>query len=76
MLGVLEKALTDRPFLLGERFSTADIMIGAILAMGSVAREITLAPVLDDYVSRLRARPACERAANLNWPPEIFGSAG
>lgn len=76
VLGILDAAVAGKPFLLGERFSAADIMIGAVLAMGSVAGEITLSPALSDYVARLQARPACIRAVELNWPPEVFGRSG
>ena len=72
VLETIAGALTG-DYLLGDRFSAADVMIGSTLAMSSVAGEIGPHPVLDPYIARLRSRPACQRAVDLNWPPEVFG---
>jgi glutathione S-transferase len=76
VLAGIEGALEGRQFLLGARFSAADVMLGSTLAMGAVAREYEPAPETAAYIARLRARPACERAADLTWPPEVFGQTG
>ncbi len=73
VLEIIEQALKGQSFLLGERFSAADVMLGSTLAMGAVAGEYRPSPATADYVARLRARPACERAADLTWPPAVFG---
>ncbi len=67
VLDVLVDALKDGPFLLGERFSAADVMIGATLAMGMFTGQIPARPQLAAYTGRLAARPAYVTAASMNW---------
>ena len=58
----LEKALGAAPFVAGKDFTAADVMIGATLYW---ARNIGLLegyPGLQDYVSRISARPAFVRS--------------
>jgi glutathione S-transferase len=62
-LRVIEKTLTTRPFIAGEAFSAADIlathcMTWALSAKLDVVGEASLA-----YIERMKARPACARAA-------------
>jgi glutathione S-transferase len=59
---VLVQALTSKPYLLGNEFSAADIMIGSTLAWGSFMGLLAGQPVLEDYVKRLIERPAYQRA--------------
>lgn len=72
---ILAEALAHGPYLLGETFTAADVMVGATLAMGRHTGEIPADPVLDAYVQRLEARPANQRAGALNWPPDLFAPA-
>jgi len=64
LVGVVERALGDRPFILGEAFSAADIMLGFGL---NIARHLQLVsdrtPRALAYCDRLVARPAFQRAA-------------
>lgn len=60
VLVALNDALLGRDYLLGERFSTADIMVGTTLMW--MSDEITRYPELLAYVQRLRERPAYQRA--------------
>jgi glutathione S-transferase len=64
---VLADALSPGPFLLGERFTAADVMIGSTLAMGLHTQELPAHPVLASYNERLAARPACRKASAINW---------
>jgi glutathione S-transferase len=63
-LGVVERAVTGRPYMLGEQFTTADVMIGSTLVwaqmMGLIGddRSSTAA-----YLTRLATRPAFQRAS-------------
>ena len=61
-VNILASGLAHRPFILGEQFSVADILIGHSLAW---ARAYEL-PLKDEhvqaYASRLWQRPALERA--------------
>jgi glutathione S-transferase len=58
----LTQALTGRPYLLGNEFSAADVMLGSTLAWGSFMGLLEGQPVLTDYVKRLTERPAYQRA--------------
>ncbi|SMY08327.1 glutathione S-transferase family protein [Flavimaricola marinus] len=52
----------EGPFLMGETFTVADIVFGHCLGWASVAKFSHDQPVLQDYLSRLRARPAYQAA--------------
>jgi len=55
------------PWILGARFSVADVMIGGDLYFGSEGLKIvTLKPASAAYVARCKARPAFQRAQLLN----------
>lgn len=59
---VLEAGVKDRPWLLGERFSAADVLIGSNLNFGMMFKLIEPRPAFAAYVERCRARPAFQRA--------------
>jgi len=59
---VISGALAGRSFLLGEQFSAADVMIGSTLVWSQFMGMLADQPVLADYVQRLAARPAFQRA--------------
>ncbi len=65
VLDVYDAALQPGPYMLGERFSAADIVTGQALnkAMGFSA--LDRHERLRDYVQRLRQRPAAIRALDL-----------
>lgn len=71
-LEVLEAALARSEYLAGERFTAADVMVGAVVNMRFHTGEVPRRPALVDYVGRLSARPAYVKAARINWPPELF----
>jgi len=61
---VLEAALEDGPWILGEKFSAADIAIGA--ALNFAVRQFKMVPSrpsFDRYLDRCEARPAFRRAS-------------
>lgn len=62
-LDALERALADGPYLLGDDFSGADVMVGYTVlvakAMGMVGAD---RPRLDAYLTRLSERPALRKA--------------
>jgi glutathione S-transferase len=63
---VLDQALSQGPWLLGEDFSAADIAIGA--SLNFVVRLFKMAPSrpsFEAYLDRCSARPAFQRAASL-----------
>lgn len=63
VLNALKSALTPGPYLLGDRFSAADLYIGAEIgwAMMFGAPGLKGETVFDDYVARVTARPAYQR---------------
>jgi len=71
-LNMLEAALTPGPWLLGERFSVADIVLGGLFAIAYFNKLVDPRPAFAAYNARLSARPAFQRAAEINWPPSQF----
>ena len=63
LVSVVERALGHHPFILGEEFSAADIMLGFGL---NIARHLEFVneetPRVRDYCDRLAARPAYQKA--------------
>jgi glutathione S-transferase len=68
VLDVLETALKPGPYLLGEKFSAADLYLGAHLGFGLRFKSVEARPVFVSYVERLYARPAAIRANELDGP--------
>jgi glutathione S-transferase len=68
VLNALRKALDPGPYLLGERFSAADVYVGAQMtwAMTFGAPGLKGDPVFDRYVERLGGRPAQQRASGAS----------
>ena len=60
--GVLSRALKGRPFILGEHFSAADVMLGSTLSWSSFLGLLNEQPEVQAYVKRLSERPAFQRA--------------
>ncbi len=59
---VISDGLGHQPYLLGEQFSAADIMVGGTLAWASFMGLLDGQPTLGAYVERLVQRPAYQRA--------------
>ena len=58
---VLNAALAKGPYLLGDRFTAADIMIGGGINYAMMFKLMTETPVLKAYVERITGRPAFQR---------------
>ncbi len=54
--------LGQGPYLLGERFSAADVLYGTTFAMFAQTPLMPKSEVITDYVGRITGRPACQRA--------------
>lgn len=65
VVAALRTALATGPYLLGEKFSAADVYVGSEIrfAMMFGAPGLKGETVFDDYVARLSARPAALRVA-------------
>ncbi len=64
VLGVVEKALADGgPYLLGESFSAADILLGSVMVWVLTQGVLEKFPALQTYAMRLMERDAFQRAS-------------
>jgi len=61
-MNVLAKAVTPGPFLMGEKFTAADVVIGAGVRWGTAFKLIPERKEFADYVARFVDRPAAKRA--------------
>jgi glutathione S-transferase len=67
VLDTLEGLLVDgRPFVLGDMFSAADVYLGSQIAWGIGFKTMEVRPGFEDYVARLDARPARQRATEID----------
>jgi glutathione S-transferase len=57
----LEQAITPGPYLLQQRFTAADIYIGAQIGFGLMTRSLDPRPAFQRYVDQLTQRPAYQR---------------
>jgi glutathione S-transferase len=62
VIDVLAKGVARGPYLLGEQFTAADVIIGSGLGWGMMFKLIPERPEFTAYVGRLNARPAHKRA--------------
>jgi len=58
----VDGALEGRTYLLGDTFSAADVVLGAVLSWGKFAAGLDGLPRASEYLARLKARPAFKRA--------------
>jgi glutathione S-transferase len=61
VIGVLRQALSGGPYLLGEQFTAADVVIGAGIRWGMLFKLLPELPEFVAYTERLGARPALQR---------------
>ncbi len=62
MLKTLTDQLAKGSYLLGERFSAADVLWGTALTWTTMFKLVPELPVIVDYMARVNARPAVARA--------------
>lgn len=65
-LDALEGALSVWTWLCGDQFTAADVYVGAAITWGMMFGTIDKRPVFESYASRLQARPAAQRALQLD----------
>lgn len=66
MIAAAESAIADKPFVLGDQFSMADVVLGGMLRFLIGFKQIESTPTFAAYVARLDARPAFQRAEARN----------
>ena len=65
MLGTLRNGLERGPWILGDRFSAADVLLGSSCRFMRLFKMVEDEPVLFAYADRCTARPAFKRAEAL-----------
>ena len=58
--------LKQGPWLLGERFTIADVLWGGAINFGLRCKFLPALPVFRDYAERVQSRPAIRRAFALD----------
>lgn len=62
VLGTVEDAVRDRPYLVGDGFTAADLYLASHLSWGMTFGSIEKRPAFEVYVERHLQRPAARRA--------------
>ena len=62
----LEAAVSEAPYIAGDRFSAADVYLGAQIGFGLAFNSIEKRPAFASYWDRLARRPAQQRATALD----------
>jgi len=65
-MNVVAKAVEPGPYLLGEHFTAADIVVGSTLRWGMMFKLIPERPEFKAYVARLEQRPALQRVTEAD----------
>jgi len=58
--------LKDKPYLLGDKISAADILWGSALRWGKLFGLLPDSDVLDSYIARITGRPAARKVAEMD----------
>jgi glutathione S-transferase len=62
----LELALQNRPYICGDSFTTADVVAASYIGWEMMHKNLEERPVFREYVDRVCARPAAQRANELD----------
>ena len=66
VLDTLEKAVSASEYLVGEKFSAADLYLGAQLGWGMMFGALEKRPAFEAYWDRIKDRPAAIRAREID----------
>src|SRR5882757_3747135 len=61
-MNVVAKAVEKGPWILGEQFTAADVVIGSNVRWGTMFKLVPERPEFAAYAARIAARPAAQRA--------------
>jgi glutathione S-transferase len=62
VMNVVAQAVAKGPWLMGEQFTAADVIVGANIRWGMMFKMIPPRQEFIDYAARIAARPAAQRA--------------
>ncbi|HXQ10593.1 MAG TPA: glutathione S-transferase family protein [Caulobacteraceae bacterium] len=68
----LSGALGGHSFIVGERMTAADVIVGSAVGFGLFNKMLPEEPALVAYNEAMSARPAQKKAGELTWPPELM----
>ena len=66
VLSAIEGAVSQGPYLVGDKFTAADVYLGSQIGFGLQFGMIEKRPAFEQYVARLSARPAAVRAKEID----------
>jgi len=66
VMEVTAKAVAAGPYLMGEQFTAADVVVGSTLRWGLMFNLVPERAEFADYVERLESRPALQRAVTFD----------
>jgi len=66
VMDVVAKAVAKGPYIMGEQFTAADVVVGSMLRWGMMFGLLPKRPEFVAYVGRLEQRPALQRATALD----------
>jgi glutathione S-transferase len=66
MLSTLTEPLARGPWILGERFTAADVLWGTALTWTTMFKLVPELPVIMAYMERVNSRPAIGRARDID----------
>jgi glutathione S-transferase len=59
---VIEERMKGREYVVGNKFTAADIVVGGVVTFASMLRQLGDHPVLKEYSQRMMERPAAKKA--------------
>jgi glutathione S-transferase len=65
-IATLEKAVSGKPFIAGDRFTAADLFVGAMIRFMLQFNLLQPTPAFTDYVARVTDRDAFRRARDID----------
>jgi glutathione S-transferase len=69
VMDALEQAVSDRAYLVGDRFSAADVYVASFLGWGMMFGSIEKRPAFERYHAGFQDRPAVLRACEIDEAP-------
>ncbi|MDZ4778375.1 MAG: glutathione S-transferase [Alphaproteobacteria bacterium] len=72
-LGYVNAALGGKEFIVGDKFTAADVQMSFVAEVARAFGKLTAFPALDAYIDRLHARPAYKRGIERGGPYSMGG---